>query len=139
MRSHLLWRTIEGGARNALSTLLALLEDQVHGSSWVVAVRRDADAVRLRMVDGATHETDAVVLAAHADHSLALLEDPADRENGNVGAWRSCLNDRYEHNDAFQFAPKRSARASWNHHVKDCEQPTSRASLSCDMNRLKEP
>lgn len=136
VRSHLAWRTITGGSRSYLERLLEPLAGRVRVGSPVVAVRRDDDAVRLRMADGTTLEADAVVLAAHADTSLALLEDPSDRERELLGPWRSTLNERYVHTDETLLAPQRSARASWNYHVEDCATPTSSASLSYLMTRL---
>jgi len=137
VRSHLPWRTVTGGARVYLERLLEPLAGRVRVGSPVVSVRRDADAVRLRTADGTTTEADAVVLAAHADQSLALLDDPTDRERELLGPWRSTTNDRYVHTDESLLAPERAARASWNYHVEDCTTPTSSASLSYLMTRLQ--
>jgi uncharacterized protein len=137
VRSHLPWRTVTGGARSYLDRLLEPLSGRVRVGSPVVAVRRDRDAVRLRTADGATFEADAVVLAAHADQSLALLEDATDRERELLGPWRSTTNDRYVHTDETLLAREPRARASWNYHVEDCATPTSSASLSYLMTRLQ--
>jgi len=137
VRSHLAWRTVTGGARSYLDRLLEPLSGRVRAGSPVVSVRRDPDAVRLRTADGTHYEADAVVLAAHADQSLALLDDATPRERELLGPWRSTENERYVHTDASLLAPERSARASWNYHVEDCTSPTTSASLSYLMNRLQ--
>jgi len=137
VRSHLPWRTVTGGARTYLERLLAPLAGRVRVGAPVVAVRRDTDAVRLRTADGATLAADAVVLAAHADESLALLEDASDRERELLGPWRATSNDRWVHTDETLLAARHAARASWNYHVEDCATPTTSASLSYLMTRLQ--
>jgi uncharacterized protein len=136
VRSHLPWRTVTGGARTYMDRLLAPLGERVRTATPVLAVRRDADAVRLRTAHG-THDADAVVLAGHADESLALLEDPDERERELLGAWRSTTNDRWVHTDASLLPAERAAWASWNYHVDDCRRPTASASLSYDLTRLQ--
>ena len=137
VRSHLPWRTVTGGARTYLQRLLEPLAGRVRSGSPVVSVRRNADAVRLRTAAGSVVEADAVVLAAHADQSLAMLDDPTDRERELLGPWRSTSNHRYVHTDETLLAPQQAARASWNYHVEDCTMPTGSASLSYLMNRLQ--
>ena len=136
VRSHLPWRTVSGGARTYLERLLAPLAGRVRTSTPVQSIRRGHDGVRIRTADG--EETlDAVVLAGHADESLALLEDPDERERELLGVWRSTLNERWVHTDATLLPKERAAWASWNYHVTDCERPTDSASLSYDMTRLQ--
>jgi uncharacterized protein len=136
VRSHLPWRTVSGGARTYLERLLEPLAGRVHTSTGVRSVRRERDGVHLRTADG-EQVMDAVVLAGHADESLALLEDPDEQERELLGAWRSSMNERWVHTDETLMPAERSAWASWNYHVTDCHRPTDSASLSYDLTNLQ--
>ncbi len=138
VRSHLAWRTVTGGAQTYLERLLAPLGERVRTGAEVVSVRRDPDAVRLRLRDGSVHETDAIVLAGHPDESLALLEDPDAAELELLGPWRSTRNERYVHTDETLLAREPRARASWNYHVEDCTARSPHAALSYDLTRLQQ-
>ena len=136
VRSHHPWRTVVGGARTYLERLLAPLGDRVRTGTPVRRVERRADGPHVT-TDSGTERYDAVVLAGHADESLALLADPTDDERMLLGAWRSSRNERWVHTDASLLPRRRAAWASWNYHVEDCRTPTSSASLDYHMNRLQ--
>jgi len=137
VRSHLAWRTVVGGARTYLARLLAPLGDRVRLGSPVARVERPGGRPRLTLGDGTVHDADAVVLAGHADESLALLADPSDDERELLGAWRASRNERWVHTDETLLPRRRAAWASWNYHVRDCTRPTDSASLDYHMNRLQ--
>ncbi len=136
VRSHLAWRTVVGGARTYLERLLAPLGDRVRTGTPVRRVERRADGVHVT-TDVGTERYDAVVLAGHADESLALLADPSDDERALLGAWRTSVNERWVHTDEGLLPRRRTAWASWNYHVDDCRTPTSSANLDYHMNRLQ--
>lgn len=133
---HLRWRTVVGGARTYLQRLLAPLGDRVRLATPVQRVERRVDGPYVT-TDDATERFDAVVLAGHADESLALLADPTDDERDLLGAWRTTRNERWVHTDASLLPGHRSAWASWNYHVDDCRTPSASASLDYLMNRLQ--
>jgi uncharacterized protein len=134
--THHRWRTVTGGTSSYIPELTAPL-DAIHAGDPVVAVDRDRDGVTLRTTSGATHRADAVVLAAHADESLAMLTDPSPLEKELLGAWDYSDNATYLHSDTELLPRSRAAWASWNYLLDDCRQPTERVSLSYHMNRLQ--
>jgi len=136
VRNHLRWRTVVGGARTYLARLLAPLGDRVRLAAPVRRIERRADGPHVT-TDAGTERFDAVVLAGHADESLALLADPSDDERELLGAWRASRNERWVHTDASLLPSRRAAWASWNYHVDDCRTPTASASLDYLMNRLQ--
>ena len=136
VRGHLAWRTVVGGARTYLARLLAPLGDRVRVGTPVLRVERRADGPHVT-TDMGTERFDAVVLAGHADESLAVLADPSEDERRLLGAWRSSRNERWVHTDAGLLPRRSAARASWNYHVEDCRAATSSASLDYHMNRLQ--
>ncbi|MEX2551130.1 MAG: FAD-dependent oxidoreductase [Nitriliruptoraceae bacterium] len=137
VRSHHPWRTVIGGTSSYLGPLTAPYRDRIHRSSPVVAIRRDRDAVHLRLDDGVTSTFDAVVLATHADEALGLLVDPTARERDLLGAWSYSANDTFLHTDTALLPRRKATWASWNYLLDDCRTPTERVSLSYHMNRLQ--
>lgn len=128
------WRTIPGGARNYLDALLHPLGDSVRTQSPVTSVRRLPDGVDLTVCDE-RHQYDAVVLATHAPHSLAMLEEPSSREQAVLGAFQYQANEAYVHLDESMLPDRRRARASWNYRLS--EDTSLPASLTYDLSRLQ--
>lgn len=131
------WRTVDGGSREYVKLLTAPFRDRIHLGSPVAKVRRDAHGVELVFGDGGAQRFDGVVLAAHADEALAMLEEPTGDEKRLLGAWSYSRNETLLHSDA-SFLPRRArARASWNYHLDDCARPWTSATLNYSINRLQ--
>lgn len=135
--THHTWRTVVGGTSSYLGPLTAPYRDRLHLASPVTEVERDRDGVHLVLGDGARHRFDAVVLASHADESLAMLADASDRERELLAAWEYSVNDTVLHTDTALLPRRRAAWASWNYLLDDCTRPTDHVSLSYHMNRLQ--
>ncbi len=86
---------------------------------------------------GALDRFDHVVVAAHADESLAMLADPTPREKELLGAWDYSVNDTWLHTDTALLPTRRAAWASWNYRLTDCRTREPAVSLSYWMNRLQ--
>ncbi len=111
------WYTVAGGARRYVERMLATLPDvrlrtPVEG---VARATRDGQAkVAVRTRDG-TAWYDEVVLAAHSDQSLALLDDARADERALLGAIRYQPNHAVVHTDASLLPERRGAWAAWNY------------------------
>jgi predicted NAD/FAD-binding protein len=110
-----LWRTVVGGSRAYVERLTADYADRVRLGRGVTSVRRAEDGVWVRDVTGAVERYDDVVIAAHADQALALLEDPDANERRLLGAIRYTRNSAILHTDAGLMPRRRAAWSSWNH------------------------
>jgi len=114
------WRTVEGGSREYVRRLSRRVASRLQLEQGVREVRREQDGsgqwVRLRTQDGwwPTH-FDAVVLATHADHSLALLADPTPEERRLLGAFAYTRNLAVLHSDAALMPRRRGVWSSWNY------------------------
>ena len=64
---------------------------------------------------GEPESYDRVVVAAHADEALGLLEDPSDGERDLLGAWRYQRNRVVLHTDASFLPRSRRAWGCWNY------------------------
>src|SRR5581483_6594827 len=126
------WRTVTGGSRRYVDAIAARLGDRLRLGSPVRSIRRSPDSVELRVGD-AVERFDRVVLAAHADQALALLEDPSEAERRVLGGFAYTTNEAILHT-ASRFLPRtRGARASWNYRLGNEGRPT----ITYHLNRLQ--
>jgi predicted NAD/FAD-binding protein len=132
---HHQWRVIAGGSRRYVEKLTAPFADRIRLRTPVLSVRRETDAVRLRLNGGRTERFGRVVLATHADQSLELLEDPSDAEREILRAFPYQSNEAALHWDASLLPRRPRARASWNYHVP--RRPVDRVCVTYDLRRLQ--
>lgn len=118
-----LWRTVRGGSRSYVEQLVAPFRD---------AIRLGTPVRRVRRIEGDAHggpgvlvETDAeaperfddVIIAAHADQALSMLDAPTDLERSLLQEFPFQLNDAILHTDASVLPRSRRAWAAWNYRV----------------------
>ena len=130
------WRTVVGGSRTYVDRVVKDL-NAVATSTPVRAVIRQAEGVEVRTDDDKGVTFERVVLAAHADSSLALLTNPSSLQRAVLGAFQYSRNDTVLHTDATLLPVARRARAAWNFLLPSCAGPTDHALVSYDMNRLQ--
>ncbi len=110
-----IWRTVEGGSRAYVSRILADMPNALRLNSAVESVSREGGRVRIRDRRGALHEFDHVVIAAHADQALALLDDPSGEERRLLGAFGYERNLAILHDDDTLMPKRRAVWSSWNY------------------------
>jgi predicted NAD/FAD-binding protein len=126
------WRTVTGGSRRYVDAIADRLGGRLHLGRGVRSVRRSPEAVELRVGDR-IERFDHVVLAAHADQTLALLEDPTPQERRVLGGFAFTSNEAVLHTDS-SFLPRApAARAAWNYRLGDDGSPT----VTYHLNRLQ--
>lgn len=109
------WRTVRGGSREYVRRMTDALGARIRLGSAAVAVRRVAGGVIVRDSAGTTSTFDDVVLATHADHALALLEDADARERSLLGAFRYSVNSTVLHADTTLMPSRKRIWSSWNY------------------------
>lgn len=110
-----IWRTVEGGSLAYVEKLTAPFADRVRLNSSAVSVRRESGGVWVGAADAGAERFDHVVIAAHADEALAMLDDPSPKENALLGAFRYSRNRAVLHTDRSLMPRRRSQWASWNY------------------------
>jgi len=129
------WRTVQGGSRRYVEALVAPLGDRLRLATPVRAVERFEDGVEVTPQGGEPERFDEVVLATHADQSLALLADATALEHEVLGAFAYQANEAVLHTDRRLLPRRRRAWASWNYHLLD--EPSGPAKVTYHMNRLQ--
>jgi hypothetical protein len=131
------WRTVVGGSRRYVDRLAAGLRPRIRLATPITGVRRRPWGVELRDHAGERHRFDRVVLACHADQSLALLEDATAAERGVLAAFRFQANRAVLHRDPKLMPRRRAAWASWNYLAPGELDPAAKVSATYWMNRLQ--
>lgn len=128
------WRTVEGGSRAYVEKLTAPYADRARLNAGAVSVRRDGAGAWVRDVTGSTERYDAVVIAAHANEALEMLDDPSAEERRLLGAFRYTKNLAVLHTDPALMPRRKPLWASWNY-VGD--HPDGGCTVSYWMNKLQ--
>jgi uncharacterized protein len=129
------WRTIKGGSRRYVEAITRPWGDRLRLDAPVQAVRRHADHVTVTTREAGEERFDEVVIGAHADQALRMLEDPSDREREILGAFPYQANEAVLHTDRSLLPRRRRAWASWNYHLLD--EPSGLPTVTYHMNRLQ--
>jgi predicted NAD/FAD-binding protein len=130
------WRTVVGGARTYVDRVVKDLS-AVATSTPVRAVIRQSEGVEVRTDDDEGVSFDRVVMATHADTSLALLAHPSALQRSVLGAFEYSRNETWLHTDATLLPNAGRARSAWNFLMPSCTSLSGHAVVSYDMNRLQ--
>jgi predicted NAD/FAD-binding protein len=131
------WRTVAGGSRQYVSRLLrdGLFETRLQ--TPVRSIRRGPHSVTLKSADGDTKTYDDVVIAAHADQALAMLEDASPEEHHVLSSFRYSRNRAILHRDENLMPKRRRLWSSWNY-ISDLPSETvSAGAVTYWMNALQ--
>lgn len=132
------WRTVVGGSRRYVERIAATLPPTVRLASPVQAVRRTPRGqVELRLPGGESRFFDHVVLACHADTSLALMADADRAERAILGGVSFQPNRAVLHTDQRLMPRRRKAWAAWNYAAPWERRGDERVSVTYWMNELQ--
>ena len=137
------WRTVSGGSRVYVETLLVhalgarALKDRVRLDRAVVSVQRLDGGVSVTDRAGDTALYDQVVIAAHGNEALAMLKDPTAEETRLLSAFSYQNNTAVLHRDRSQMPRRQRAWAAWNYLASGGGQGDRAVSLTYWMNRLQ--
>ena len=129
------WLTIKGRSRQYIKPITQSYVDQIRLNCPVASVRRYPDHVEIQPQNEAAEKFDQVVIAAHSDQALALLDDPTDAEKNILGVIPYQENQAVLHCDESLLPSKKAAWASWNYHIP--QEDLGRVAVTYDMNILQ--
>ncbi len=82
LRGRPAWETVSGGSRSYVERLIRPFADRIRCDTGVVDLRRTAGGAIVTDLKGGTERYDHVVMATHADQTLAVLADSKPRGAG---------------------------------------------------------
>jgi len=129
------WRTVPGGSRTYVRRL-AQGVGEIRRDAPIGRVRRQPDGVEISDARGVVDHFDQVVIAAHADDALAMLESPSEDERRILGAFRYASNIACLHGDESLMPKRKAAWCSWNY-LAESRVATEGLSVTYWMNRLQ--
>jgi predicted NAD/FAD-binding protein len=131
------WKTVAGGGRVYVQRIIETLGERARLNTAVTGVRRNGGQVIVRDSRGGEARYDQVVMAGHADQSLAILEDADETERNVLGAFRFQSNRAWLHSDTTLMPHRRRLWASWNYLADARTGDRSDVVVSYWMNRLQ--
>ncbi|GAB4349332.1 MAG: NAD/FAD-binding protein [Gammaproteobacteria bacterium] len=137
------WRTVTGGARSYVRRLmndLRLMSDAPAGVARnlpVIAVESTVGGAILTLANGNRERFDAVVLASHADQSLALIANPSSTTTRLLDAFHYQPNRALLHSDPALMPINRRAWSSWNYLAEQGADSATTVAVTYWMNRLQ--
>ena len=109
------WRTVVGGSREYVKRMLADGRVRVLAGHPVKSVKRSETSVTIQAGNGFEETFDHVVIAAHADSALAMLDNPSPDERRMLGAFRYSRNRAVLHRDPSFMPSDHWLWSSWNY------------------------
>ncbi len=131
------WRTLTHRSKDYVGRLQAALAPRVRAAAPVVAVRRTGGGVEVVDGRGGQFRFDALVMAAHADQTAAVLLDADDEERDILGSFKFQPNRAVLHSDPSLMPKRRAAWAAWNYSAARLHEPEGRVAVTYWMNRLQ--
>jgi predicted NAD/FAD-binding protein len=132
-----MWRTVDGGSREYVRRLTADYADRVRLANGARRVIRRDRGVWIEDARGALSHFDHVVIAAHSDEALALLDRPSPLEHELLGAIRYQANPAVLHADATLMPRRRRVWSSWNYLRDGSVEAERSVFVTYWMNRLQ--
>lgn len=130
------WFFIKGGSKRYVEKLTRSFSERIRLNSRVQSVRRLSGQVQVQSIGLEAEYYDRVIIAAHSDQALAMLEDPSEKEKEVLGSIPYQENVALLHGDTSILPNRRKSWASWNAFIPS--KALGRASLTYNMNILQQ-
>ena len=109
------WFTVTGRSKSYVSKILPEISGEYYKNYKVKKITRSENNVRINI--GANDDFvdyDGVVLACHANESLALLAEPSEQEKNILSEFQYVTNNAFLHTDEQLMPKNKLAWSSWN-------------------------
>ncbi|MGC9269237.1 NAD(P)/FAD-dependent oxidoreductase [Acidiphilium sp.] len=130
------WRTVTGGSRMYVARVRAALEGRIRTGEPVRRIARHDGSTSVT-TDRDTQHYDQIVLACHADQSLAMIDRPTDAERTLLGAVGFQDNRAVLHTDTALMPRRRSVWSAWNYLSRGAADHDQAISVTYWMNALQ--
>ena len=131
------WRVVRGGSARYVERIVRPFQEGIRLSSPVRAIRRHPQGVDIKTDHHPWERFDEVIVAAHSDQALRMLEDADEAERAILGSIGFQPNETVLHTDNSLLPRRRAAWASWNYHLLNGGSSDHRVAMTYHMNRLQ--
>lgn len=128
------WRVVSGGSKTYVDALVLQTDAEFITGSPVQRIERHLHGVTLT-VHGEKCHFDKVIIAAHADQALRMLDQPSETEVAILGGIGFQDNEMHLHTDVSLLPENPQAWASWN--VRVGPELKQQCTVSYHMNTLQ--
>ncbi len=109
------WFTVSGRSRKYVSKILPFISGDYFKNYKIRKISRSENNVRIAVGSNEDYiDYEHVVLACHANESLALLEEPTIEEKSVLSKFQYVTNTAFLHTDEKLMPKNKSAWSSWN-------------------------
>lgn len=130
------WRTVTGGSQHYVNKLILSARPTLKPAASLVS--RETSGVRVKDALGQEEVFDHVIMAAHADESLAMLTHPTEGEREVLGAFKFQPNHAYLHSDERLMPREKKCWASWVYLSDGAQDKSPHLAVSYWMNLLQD-
>lgn len=131
------WRSVRNGSQSYIDKLVADANFEILTDCAVKRVVRRAGHVHITDKRNVSRAFDHVIIASHADHALAMLDEPSEKEHELLGAFKYQKNTAVLHRDQRMMPKRRRLWSSWNY-LKHGDRDDQELCVTYWMNRLQE-
>ena len=109
------WFTVAGRSKSYVSKILPEISGEYYKNYKVKKITRSENNVRINIgVNDDFVDYDGVVLACHANESLALLAEPSEQEKNILSEFQYVTNNAFLHTEEQLMPKNKLAWSSWN-------------------------
>ena len=112
------WYTLENGSQSYREILIKPFKDRISVNRKAIKVVRENGKVTVHASDGSQQTFDRVIIAAHGDQALAMLDNPTNEEQALLSKFKYQYNKAVLHTDAGIMPKKKLAWSSWNYRIQ---------------------
>ncbi|AFI84312.1 dehydrogenase [Methylophaga nitratireducenticrescens] len=128
------WRVVKGGSKTYVDALVQQSNAEFMTGSPIHRIERSNQGVTIT-VHGENYQFDKVIIAAHADQALRMLDQPTETEVAVLGGIGFQHNEMHLHTDSNMLPENPLAWASWN--VRVGPELQQQCTVSYHMNTLQ--
>lgn len=124
------WYTVVGGSRSYRDILISSFKNKIAISRGARKVSKTSDGkVKITDSQNETHIFDKVIIAAHGDEALEMLESPTHQQEKLLSPFKYQENATIVHSDESLMPKKRNLWSSWNYRLNKVEDEYQTATI----------
>lgn len=132
------WRIISGGSKSYILPMTKNFASKIMLNIAVKKIVRHTNGCFLYSENSELGQYDKVIIAAHSDQALSMLDQPTSLENEILNQFSYEENEVVLHTDEKQMPSLNRAWASWNYCIdRETQEKKQKAKLTYYMNRLQ--